>query len=60
MGIRSSIEQTVSHMKKNFRLGRNELSGAIGDELNVLNPAPSHNLLYVQMQKKKMKIKKKN
>jgi IS5 family transposase len=58
MNDRSSIEQTISHMKNDSRLGRNELRGICGDQINPLLSAAAHNLkLYVLSQQKKVKNK---
>ena len=40
---RSKIEATISHMKRCFRLGRNYLSGKLGDIMNTLFAATANN-----------------
>lgn len=40
---RAAIEPVISHLKSNYRLGRNYLKGIIGDEINVLLSAAAMN-----------------
>jgi IS5 family transposase len=40
---RSSIEQNISHLKIDYRLGRNELHGPLGDRINPVLSATGHN-----------------
>jgi IS5 family transposase len=44
MQARSSVEATISHMKRCFRLGRNYLAGKLGDVMNALFAASALNL----------------
>jgi IS5 family transposase len=56
MNKRSSIEQTISHMKNEFRLGHNELRGIIGDKINILLCATGSNFTkFVRLEKQKVK-----
>jgi transposase, IS5 family len=41
---RSSVEATISHMKRCFRLGRNYLAGKVGDVMNAFLSAAALNL----------------
>lgn len=41
---RSAIEPTIGHLKSDFRLARNYLKGALGDQLNLLLAATAWNL----------------
>lgn len=41
---RAAIEPLIGHLKQHYRLSRNFLSGAIGDEINVLMAACAWNL----------------
>jgi len=40
---RSSIEAKISHVKNDFRMGRNYYKGVIGDEINVILAASASN-----------------
>jgi IS5 family transposase len=40
---RNSIEAKISHLKNDFRLGRNELRGVLGDKINPLLAAAASN-----------------
>ena len=42
-GRRSAIEPVIGHLKKDFRLARNYLKGAIGDAMNLLLAAAAFN-----------------
>jgi hypothetical protein len=44
MRARSSVEATISHMKRCLRLGRNYLAGKLGDVMNALFAASALNL----------------
>jgi IS5 family transposase len=58
MNARSTIEQIISHLKNDFRLGRNELRGVLGDKINPLFAAAAHNFsLFVRTAKNKIKNK---
>lgn len=41
---RAAIEPVIGHLKSDFRLARNYLKGAIGDQMNVLLAATAYNL----------------
>lgn len=41
---RAAIEPLIGHLKSDFRLARNYLKGAIGDQMNVLLAATAYNL----------------
>jgi hypothetical protein len=43
-GQRAAIEPTISHMKQDYRLGRNFYKGITGDNINVMLSAPPSTL----------------
>jgi IS5 family transposase len=44
---RAAIEPVIGHLKRHFGLGRNYLSGEIGDEINLLLSATAFNLKHI-------------
>lgn len=40
---RAGIEPTISHLKSDFRLGRNFYKGTVGDTVNILLAAAAYN-----------------
>ena len=40
---RAGIEPTISHLKSDYRLGRNFYKGVVGDTVNVLLAAAAYN-----------------
>jgi IS5 family transposase len=56
---RSSIEQMISHLKNDFRLGVNYLGGELGDQINPIYASTAYNFsLYVRKEKQRLKRKK--
>lgn len=41
---RAAIEPVISHVKQDFRLGRNYLKGFLGDEINLILAAMAYNM----------------
>lgn len=47
---RSSVEAVISHLKSDHRLGRNYLSGTIGDSINLMLSAAAYNFKKIMIE----------